>query len=286
MQYFNIQVASQLSGVTSATIRAWEKRYNAVTPERAKNKHRLYSGKDIEKLTLLSRLTEIGQSIGKIAHLDIEKLKEFYATLLQKPYEEVQYPSVFENIEFSNYLQNIQIALQAKKFHIIGHELEKALLRSSPKEVCLHFIIPFIKEVRDQVENQVLLKSHEEMINNLLHFFLGKIIWNYVDRPDAPEKVIIFYQRKNDLLPLMIGVFLMDAQKTPFFFTTDDGLEDLLELVEEIQPSSIYLTSDLIQETRVKGLNIKKIVIPSEFESFLIFLKEEEGALRQNKPHQ
>ena len=50
MQYFNIQVASQLSGVASATIRAWEKRYNAVVPERGDNKHRLYSEKDIEIL--------------------------------------------------------------------------------------------------------------------------------------------------------------------------------------------------------------------------------------------
>jgi len=71
MQYFNIQVASQLSGVASATIRAWEKRYNAVVPERGDNKPRLYSEKDIEKLALLFLLTEVGQSIGTIAHLDI-----------------------------------------------------------------------------------------------------------------------------------------------------------------------------------------------------------------------
>jgi DNA-binding transcriptional MerR regulator len=85
MQYFNIQVASQLSGVASATIRAWEKRYNAVVPERADNKHRLYSEKDIEKLAVLFRLTEVGQSIGKIAHLDLEKLKIIYTSLLHRP---------------------------------------------------------------------------------------------------------------------------------------------------------------------------------------------------------
>ena len=56
MQYFNIQVASQLSGVASATIRAWEKRYNAVVPERGDNQHRLYSEKDIEKLALLFKI--------------------------------------------------------------------------------------------------------------------------------------------------------------------------------------------------------------------------------------
>src|SRR5436190_22781324 len=90
MQYFNIQVASQLSGVASATIRAWEKRYNAVVPERAENKHRLYSETDIEKLAILFKLTEFGQSIGKIAHLALNDLKVVYSKLLHRPYDERQ----------------------------------------------------------------------------------------------------------------------------------------------------------------------------------------------------
>ena len=52
MQYFNIQIASQLSDVAAATIRAWEKRYTAVVPSRAENGHRLYSETDIEKLSM------------------------------------------------------------------------------------------------------------------------------------------------------------------------------------------------------------------------------------------
>ena len=85
MQYFNIQLASQLSGVASATIRAWEKRYNAVVPDRAENKHRLYSENDIEKLAVLFSLTELGQSIGKIAHLELEELKVIYTRLTHRP---------------------------------------------------------------------------------------------------------------------------------------------------------------------------------------------------------
>src|SRR5690606_33099520 len=120
MQYFNIQVASQLSGVASATIRAWEKRYNAVVPERAVNKHRLYSDKDIEKLAVLYRLTEIGQSIGKIAHLELEKLKEIYTSLLHKPYNETQIITPnHERVIFNDVIGNLLIVLQNYRIEIL-----------------------------------------------------------------------------------------------------------------------------------------------------------------------
>jgi len=54
MSQYNIHIASQLSGVAAATIRAWEKRYKALVPDRADNGHRLYSDIDIEKLTIAS----------------------------------------------------------------------------------------------------------------------------------------------------------------------------------------------------------------------------------------
>jgi DNA-binding transcriptional MerR regulator len=114
MQYFNIQLASQLSGVASATIRAWEKRYNAVIPARGDNKHRLYSETDIEKLALLSKLTELGQTIGKIAPLELIELKEIYARLMKKPYEEklIVSPS-HDNIDTEKMLAGFFLALSA-----------------------------------------------------------------------------------------------------------------------------------------------------------------------------
>ena len=75
MSLFNIHIASQLSGVAAATIRAWEKRYNVLTPQRADNGHRLYSEPDIEKLSILQQLTRQGLSIGKIAGLTNDELK-------------------------------------------------------------------------------------------------------------------------------------------------------------------------------------------------------------------
>src|SRR5690606_35129408 len=78
---YNIQLASKISGVGVHTIRAWEKRYQAVTPARNEKGRREYSQKEVERLGLLSELCTLGHSIGQIANLDGSELKRLLKKL-------------------------------------------------------------------------------------------------------------------------------------------------------------------------------------------------------------
>jgi DNA-binding transcriptional MerR regulator/methylmalonyl-CoA mutase cobalamin-binding subunit len=177
MQYFNIQVASQLSGVASATIRAWEKRYKAVVPDRGDNRHRLYSEKDIEKLALLHRLTEFGQSIGKIAHLTLEELKNLYSSLMKKPYEELRVVAPdHEPVDYDKMLSSFFIALEAYKLDIISHELEKAKSTLTPKDLCLKLLVPLFHEIGNKVYRQELTIAQEHTLSAIFSFHIGQMI--------------------------------------------------------------------------------------------------------------
>ena len=57
-------------------IRAWERRYGAVEPHRAETNRRLYSEKDVDRLTLLRRLTQQGHTISQIATLSHDRLRK------------------------------------------------------------------------------------------------------------------------------------------------------------------------------------------------------------------
>lgn len=200
MQYFNIQVASQLSGVASATIRAWEKRYNAVVPERGDNKHRLYSEKDIEKLALLYRLTEIGQSIGKIAHLKLEELKEVYSSLMHRPYDELQVVTPHhEKVDFEKMLNNFAIALSAYKLDIISHELEKAKTVVDPRDLCLKLVVPLFHEIGLKVERQELTIAQEHTLSALFIFHLGQLIGQQYEKKTLREELILICTPEGEL---------------------------------------------------------------------------------------
>jgi DNA-binding transcriptional MerR regulator/methylmalonyl-CoA mutase cobalamin-binding subunit len=192
MQYFNIQVASQLSGVASATIRAWEKRYNAVVPERADNKHRLYSEKDIEKLAVLYRLTEVGQSIGKIAHLQLEELKNVYSSLMHKPYHELTVVTPHhERIDIEKILTSFYIALSAYKLDIISHELEKAKSLLSPRELCLNILVPLFQEIGKKVSRNEFSIAQEHTLSAIVSFHVGQMIGQHYQKKTLKDDLIL-----------------------------------------------------------------------------------------------
>ncbi len=186
MQYFNIQVASQLSGVASATIRAWEKRYNAVVPERGENKHRLYSEKDIEKLALLFRLTEVGQSIGKVAHLQLDELKHVYTMLLHEPYVEKQVVTPHhDKVDYHKIMSNLLLAVAAYKVDIISHELEKARTQLPPRELCLNIVVPLMHELKN------LNMTQERALSSLTSFSIGQMISSHYQKVFHGEELIL-----------------------------------------------------------------------------------------------
>jgi len=69
-----IQVAARRSGVFTDTLRAWERRYRAVTPSRHRGR-RLYSDADVARLVLLREAVEGGRRIGDIAGLPDAELR-------------------------------------------------------------------------------------------------------------------------------------------------------------------------------------------------------------------
>jgi MerR family transcriptional regulator, light-induced transcriptional regulator len=66
---FPIRVVARLTGINPVTIRAWERRYQLVQPERTPGGHRLYSRADVELLRAASRLVDQGIAISHASRL-------------------------------------------------------------------------------------------------------------------------------------------------------------------------------------------------------------------------
>jgi MerR family transcriptional regulator, light-induced transcriptional regulator len=73
---FRSGAVARIAGMPVATLRIWEQRYQAVHPITAASGHRLYSSADVERATLLRRLTAQGHAIGLLAALDTEQMRE------------------------------------------------------------------------------------------------------------------------------------------------------------------------------------------------------------------
>lgn len=79
---YRIGAVARLTGISTDTIRAWERRYKVVTPVRGDNNNRYYSDPDVKKLISIKRLVDAGQAIGTVCSLSDEELQKRTSGLL------------------------------------------------------------------------------------------------------------------------------------------------------------------------------------------------------------
>ncbi len=76
---YSIGAVARLTGISTHALRIWERRYGSVIAGRTETGRRVYSRRDVEKLSLLKLLVDHGFSIGQIADLSLAELREQHA---------------------------------------------------------------------------------------------------------------------------------------------------------------------------------------------------------------
>lgn len=83
-EHYKIGAVVRLTGLSSHTIRVWEKRYQAVVAGRSATDRRLYSQAQVDRLLLLKKCTQLGDTISAVANLDdsdlIKRITELQAS--------------------------------------------------------------------------------------------------------------------------------------------------------------------------------------------------------------
>lgn len=223
MQLFTIQMAAQISGLSTHTIRAWEKRYKALVPNRSQTGRRLYSSDEIDRLTLLSQLTQIGNSIGQIANLPDSELKALFKKLTNSK-EQVQ--NTIKKAGLDNFTDtksmysNLILAVQNYKFDILSHELNKAKLVLTPKKFALELVGPLLHEVGIMVERGLMNVSQEHALSSILKFHIGHLLFKHYEKKNKSPNKIAFATPEGDLheFGILIGAMLAVNYEHDFFY--------------------------------------------------------------------
>ncbi len=66
---YPIRAVAELTGVHPVTLRAWERRYRLIEPQRTAKGHRLYSGADIDRIRRALALLETGIPVSRVRPL-------------------------------------------------------------------------------------------------------------------------------------------------------------------------------------------------------------------------
>ena len=66
---FSIGEVARQTGVNPVTLRAWQRRYGLVVPQRTAKGHRLYTEQDVAQIRQILAWLELGVSIGQVPQL-------------------------------------------------------------------------------------------------------------------------------------------------------------------------------------------------------------------------
>ncbi len=260
-QHFSIQFAALQSNLSVHTIRAWEKRYQVVTPQRDNSGRRQYSRDEIKKLKTLSELTKLGNPISEMAKLESPDLyslhSEFVQTDTKKNFSDLINPDLT--------VQNLILALNSYKLDIISHEFEKLKTIAGPKSLVLQVLTPLIKEIKLKLSNNELTRSQVKALVSVIKFHMGHSLYQHICSTNcSPFSFVIATQMGvQDELQLMMSAILCSEYNIKFYYLgTDFPAESLSHAVNQIGCEYILLSdsTDVSQFSRDVSKGLKKDV--------------------------
>ena len=181
-----IRVVARRTGLSQHTIRAWERRYSALTPSRTATNRRLYSEMDISRLKLLKQAVAEGHSIGRIAVLkdaDLITLFEGYKT--QDAIPPSRNPENIEDI----IEECISAAMHLDEEELLRH-LEDASVMLGAWTTLTKVVGPLLTRVGDLWHAGELRPAQEHMASEVIRGYLLKMLQSA--RPSSQAPCIVF----------------------------------------------------------------------------------------------
>lgn len=170
---YPIRTVSEISGVNSITLRAWERRYDLFKPKRSAKGHRLYSEKDIQRIQEVLALLAKGVSIGRVAKILKENHSESdLPDLLPNNTNKVDSGELTDS-QLTDYKNNI--LKRVNNFDILGLEsIHHELLSSfSIESISNKLITPILNELAENAEHLSTLTNEHSFYRTFLLYRLG-----------------------------------------------------------------------------------------------------------------
>ncbi|MEQ1619850.1 MAG: MerR family transcriptional regulator [Methylococcales bacterium] len=186
-----ISTVTKRSGVKSDLVRAWERRYQAVTPTRTAGGHRVYTDMDIARLKLLNEATSNGHSISQIAKLPLDDLKKL---LQQESTHAVSQPVQTMTSErrflAEDYIGKCYAAVLAFDAHALESHFENAIVELGPQQFIENLLTPLLTQIGDRWRSGELRPVHEHMASSIIRSLTYILRNNTPCAANAPKMIV------------------------------------------------------------------------------------------------
>ena len=168
---YPIRAVSKLTGIAIDTLRAWERRYGAVTPVRD-SRGRLYSDADVARLRLLHQAVSQGHAIGRIASISDAELRKI-ATAAKS--------ATTRALDRHGRIDTAPLLRAVLDFDApaVDAELGRFAAALAPEALLRDVVMPLLALVGDAWHERRATIAHEHLLSATLRNVLGSLLRVY-----------------------------------------------------------------------------------------------------------
>jgi MerR family transcriptional regulator, light-induced transcriptional regulator len=237
---YPIKAAAELSGLSTETLRAWERRHGAIHPLRDAQGRRLYDPAMIERLSRLHRLTGRGHPIRDLAALDDDALDRLLEDGRQAAYGGVEtLPS------------RMLDAIAEYRVDVFDRDLSVAIATLPVPVLMTRVVMPLLQEVGLRWADGRLAIAQERLVSSLLRMRLLAVL-NPPRREQRPRVLFATLPGEPHELGL-IGAALQayEAGMPVLYLGTELPAAEIARVAKKLGVAGVALSSVDPQQARL-----------------------------------
>jgi DNA-binding transcriptional MerR regulator len=241
---YKIKTVAERFGFSATLLRAWERRYDFLQPERLESGHRLYTDDDLKVLKAVKLLLDRGQSVGEVAALGREALLRSEVGPVMREYGPEKAQSEWE---WSDRLAELRERLLAAVAALDAREA-RLILESVSAELDSERLRLFALEVSKKVgalwAEGLLSVASEHLLSSLWTELLHRWMKDVGDQGDGEKLVVCagFPDEFHEVGLLFLTYELRQAGHQVLYLGPALPFEDLDAAVARVQPHVVCLS--------------------------------------------
>ncbi|MCD6009316.1 MerR family transcriptional regulator [Halomonas sp. IOP_31] len=228
---YPIREVSRLTGVNAVTLRAWERRYGLIRPQRTPKGHRLYAREDIQRVERILHWLDRGVPVSQVRDL------------LDRP-DKTEQIAIDEGDWVGQRQQWIAVV---EALDVQGLEgLFNQALALYPAEVCLMEIWqPVVKQLEERWHDQLGAAVQRQLLESFLRTRVGTRLYHANQYVHGPLLLLSRLSDEADRLGVLLLALAASAAGYRIqLFDTPAPLGEWTLVMERLGAAALLLTSD------------------------------------------
>ncbi len=233
MEGFSISQLAQFSGIKAHTIRAWEQRYDALTPGRSAGNTRFYSNDQLKRLLNIVSLLDYDYKVSQLCVMQDEELHELL---------EEKKKGGSENMKYGYYIS--QLISAGVNYDEVYFEkiFANCLLTFGFKDTYSMVIVPMLKRLGLMWTTNKMPPAQEHFVSNLIR----QKIFVAIDSLPPPKKekgTAVLFLPENEFheIPLLFAHFILRYHEVKsIYLGANLPMDSLIECIKIVEPDYLF----------------------------------------------